>query len=74
MLNKFQELLENFKNLNQEESPQENILEKGTKTLKQWLENYAVTLNNWGKVGEVNGTMMQFFHWYIPSDGSHWNH
>ena len=20
-----------------------------------------------------NGTMMQYFHWYIPADGSHWN-
>jgi alpha-amylase len=21
----------------------------------------------------INGTMMQFFHWYIPTDGSLWN-
>ena len=21
----------------------------------------------------LNGTMMQFFHWYTASDGSHWN-
>lgn len=23
---------------------------------------------------EENGVMMQFFHWYTPSDGNHWNH
>lgn len=22
---------------------------------------------------EVNGTMMQAFHWYLPNDGNHWN-
>jgi len=22
----------------------------------------------------INGVMMQFFHWYLPSDGSLWNH
>jgi alpha-amylase len=22
----------------------------------------------------TNGTMIQFFHWYTPNDGSHWNH
>ncbi|MET0636729.1 MAG: alpha-amylase [Chitinophagaceae bacterium] len=22
----------------------------------------------------INGTMLQFFHWYIPADGSLWNH
>jgi len=24
-------------------------------------------------MSECNGVMMQYFHWYIPSDGSFWN-
>ncbi len=24
-------------------------------------------------MADINGTMMQYFHWYTPNDGSHWN-
>lgn len=24
-------------------------------------------------MADINGTMMQYFHWYIPDDGNHWN-
>jgi alpha-amylase len=24
-------------------------------------------------MADLNGTMMQYFHWYVPHDGTHWN-
>lgn len=70
----FQQLRQQFQALTHQETDIENRLEQGTKTLQQWIDDNADTLVNWSKVEEFNGTMFQWFHWYTPSDGNHWNH
>lgn len=71
MANPFQQLEERFKSLGKELTAQ--VLEESTNALKQWLdENYA-RLATRKPDSEFNGTLMQWFHWYIPSDGDHWN-
>ena len=40
--------------------------------LQQWLEQHSPMLLAQKNVGEFNGTMMQWFHWYSPADGKHW--
>ncbi len=74
MANKFQDLRQRFSDLIGQEPAKSTLLEQGTNLLKQWLDNYAPDLPNWSKIGEFNGTMMQYFHWYIAPDGNHWNH
>jgi len=74
MKNLFQDLQQRFQRLKRLEAEGENSLEQGTKTLQQWIEDNLGNLINWSKAGEFNGTMFQWFHWYIPPDGNHWNH
>lgn len=73
MTNLFQQLKEKFTNLTQKQSTDENILTQGTATLQQWINENILSLTNWNKSGEFNGTMFQWFHWYIEPDGNHWN-
>ena len=40
--------------------------------LRAWLEENERTLIDQKNVGEFNGVMMQWFHWYTADDGNHW--
>lgn len=49
----------------------DEVRESVRDTLRDWLEANAASLQT--KQGGFNGTMMQYFHWYTPADGEHWN-
>ena len=40
--------------------------------LRSWLLENERTLLAQKNVGEFNGVMMQWFHWYTDDDGNHW--
>ena len=40
--------------------------------LRSWLVENERTLLAQKNVGEFNGVMMQWFHWYTDDDGNHW--
>lgn len=46
--------------------------ENAKRALRDWLAVNAATLQS-KRGADFNGTMMQYFHWYLPPDGSHWN-
>lgn len=71
MSNPFQQLKETFKGIGANLTPQ--VAETAKASLRDWLEANADTLRTRHKKGEFNGTMMQYFHWYTPADGNHWN-
>jgi alpha-amylase len=71
MTNPFRQLEERFKAIGKELTTQ--VLEESTQALKQWFEENYPKLATRRSGGELNGTLMQWFHWYIPSDGNHWN-
>ena len=73
MLEKFRELQKQFQRLKQEKETSDNLQKQGTNTLQKWVEENVGKITNWGKAGEYNGTMLQWFHWYIEPDGEHWN-
>lgn len=73
MSNQFQDLRERFQKLLRQEPDFKNLLERGTKTLQKWIDENALNIVDWSKAGEFNGTMFQWFHWYTPPDGNHWN-
>ena len=41
--------------------------------LRAWLLEHERSLLAEKNVGEFNGVMMQWFHWYTDDDGNHWN-
>ena len=41
-------------------------------TLRSWLHDNEQILLAQKNVGEFNGVMMQWFHWYTNDDGQHW--
>jgi alpha-amylase len=41
--------------------------------LQSWLKDNSPTLLAQKNVGEFNGVMMQWFHWYSEADGNHWH-
>ena len=43
------------------------------KILRSWLADNERILIDQKNVGEFNGVMMQWFHWYTDDDGNHWN-
>ena len=49
--------------------PREDIRE----ILRAWLLEHERSLLAEKNVGEFNGVMMQWFHWYTDDDGNHWN-
>ena len=57
------------------EDPNQNTGEAAILLLREWSESQAATPPVRGQRAstEFNGTMMQWFHWYLPSDGEHWN-
>lgn len=70
MANAFQQLQQQFQQLGQGISPE--ALKNSAGLIQQWLEDYGDRLTAKKADAEFNGTMMQWFHWYIPSDGTHW--
>ena len=40
--------------------------------LRSWLSDNERMLLAQKNVGEFNGVMMQWFHWYTDDDGNHW--
>ncbi|MBW4657768.1 MAG: alpha-amylase [Drouetiella hepatica Uher 2000/2452] len=71
MSNPFQQLQQRFKALGKDLNPA--VLADAKTYLKEWLEEYAANLAEKKAEAEFNGTLMQWFHWYTPSDGNHWN-
>ncbi|NJN85708.1 MAG: alpha-amylase [Leptolyngbyaceae cyanobacterium SL_7_1] len=67
----FRELQQRFKSLGNELTPA--VLAEAKRSLSDWLEANYSTLTEHKAPAEFNGTMMQWFHWYIPADGAHWN-
>lgn len=59
--------------LEAERDPERDTGEAAVILLRQWLDTNTETLLRKKGLGEYNGTMMQWFHWYIPADGEHWN-
>ena len=41
-------------------------------SVKKWLEANSSGLLAQKNIGEFNGTIMQWFHWYSSNDGKHW--
>lgn len=68
----FQQLKDTFKALGS--NPTTDAGQTAKASLQAWLEANAEFLQSRHRHGEFNGTMMQYFHWYSPADGSHWNH
>ena len=71
MANAFQQLQQQFQAIGKGISPE--AIEESANLLKQWLERHADQLAARKADTEFNGTMMQWFHWYVPNDGNHWN-
>jgi alpha-amylase len=66
----FQQLKQRFAALGKELTPA--VIEDAKTYIAEWLKENSETLI--GRVpAEFNGTMMQWFHWYTPADGQHWN-
>jgi alpha-amylase len=66
MSNAFQDLRERFKAVGTKLSPESRSAAK--QTIQDWSDTHHEAL----AATEFNGTMMQWFHWYIPADGTHW--
>jgi alpha-amylase len=70
MSSAFQQLKKQFKSLGNKLSP--DVRETSKQYLKQWVATNASEISNKKVEAEFNGTMMQWFHWYVPADGNHW--
>ena len=70
MTSPFQQLQQRFKSLGKELQPV--VLENAKTYLREWLTENADKLAAKKADAEFNGTLMQWFHWYSPSDGNHW--
>lgn len=67
----FRQLKDNFSTLGS--SLTDDVRETAKAQLRDWFETHATTLRSSPGTGAVNGTLMQYFHWYTPADGQHWN-
>ncbi len=72
MANPFQQLKDTFTSFGSDLTAEAR--DNAKTLLRDWLNANADTLRSKRKSGEFNGTMMQYFHWYTPADGSHWNY
>jgi alpha-amylase len=66
----FQRLQQQFNSLSRRLDPE--TLEAAGRSVLAWLEQNAPELAKNNPSVEFNGTFMQYFHWYLPSDGTHW--
>ena len=71
MASAFRQLKQQFKSLGGKLSP--DVRETSKQYLQGWLTDNAEALAQTKVEAEFNGTMMQWFHWYVPADGNHWN-
>lgn len=71
MTSPFQQLQERFQALGKQISPQ--LLGEAKQAVSEWLETHAGELAKRNPGTQFNGTMMQYFHWYLPTGGTHWN-
>ena len=67
----FQQLKAKFQSLGSKRSA--DVRRRSKQYLQEWLRANSSTLAARKPEAEFNGTMMQYFHWYLPSDGTHWN-
>jgi alpha-amylase len=68
----FKQLKESFTSLGVGLS--DETRETARSALREWLETHASALQAKQGGEALNGTLMQYFHWYTPADGHHWNH
>jgi alpha-amylase len=71
MSNPFQQLKEQFQTIGAQLN--DEVLTRAQQSLQDWLTLNYERLAARKASAEYNGTMMQYFHWYIPADGTHWN-
>lgn len=70
MANPFRQLHDRFRTFGKDLSPE--VLDKAKVALQEWLESNYLNLAEKKADAEFNGTIMQWFHWYNPNDGTHW--
>lgn len=66
----FQKLQQQFNSLSRRLDPE--TIEAARRSVLDWLAQNAAELAKTKPSAEFNGTFMQYFHWYLPSDGTHW--
>ncbi len=66
----FQQLKENFRAIGKD--LQDDTLQTAEHALKEWVATNGGAIAAKKAPAEFNGTMMQWFHWYIDPDGTHW--
>jgi alpha-amylase len=67
--NPYQKLQKRFQTLGKDLNP--SVLADAQTYLNEWLQEHAHILEA-RQPTEFNGTLMQWFHWYLPADGRHW--
>ena len=70
MTTPFQQLKDNFRAIGTDLN--DDVLSASQNTLKDWVKYNGATIAAQKVPTEFNGTMMQWFHWYLPTDGTHW--
>lgn len=70
MSSPFQQLKNQFKSFGKKTDSE--TLDTAQGTLKTWLGENSTAIAQKKAPAEYNGTMMQWFHWYLPPDGAHW--
>jgi alpha-amylase len=58
--------------LEAERDPNQDTGEATLALVRNWHAAHADALLQTRGSGETNGVMMQWFHWYTPADGQHW--
>jgi alpha-amylase len=69
MTNPYQKLQQRFNTLGKDLNA--SVLTEAQTYLDEWLQEHSQSLSERRKL-ECNGTIMQWFHWYLPADGRHW--
>jgi alpha-amylase len=70
MPNPFWQLKEKVQALGPQPSP--DTVKIAQETLKEWVQDNLPEITDKTCEAEFNGTLMQWFHWYTPDDGTHW--
>ncbi len=70
MSNPFRELQQVFNSFGKQFTTE--ISAEIQKSLQEWLNTHESKVIERKKLKPSNGTMMQWFHWYLPPDGTHW--
>lgn len=70
MSNAFQQLKQRFNSLGGKLSPE--VRQTSQQYMQEWLANNGPELMAKKVEAEFNGTMMQWFHWYVTANGHHW--